>query len=411
MSSERPPLVVTSFGGFSIAVQEPPGAAPILSDSLGHSKKMWALIEYLLLSGKDKVPADELVELFWPGEDSSADPMNSLRLLVHRARAELDRLGCYRGSELILSGNGAYSWNRSLPVHVDAERFESLCRAAGKGPVPKRLNAMLEAVALYKGRFLPKTSYQQWALALDTYYHSEYTALCLESVELLRTLGRSRDIIELCTKAAVLDPYTEQLHVALIEALTAAGSYNEALEHYKRVTDMFLKDFGITPSEKLTAAYKTLSNHLQEMESDIGAIRETLSQDDTDGAFFCEYGLFKHIYSLKSRECIRSGETVQLALLTLLPARGRKPGARAKSAAMEHLGAVIRNSLRQGDAYTRYSVTQYLVLLQSVSYENGEAVLERIWRNYRKSVSRVDFLVRCSLLPLLPKDAEGEFVS
>jgi two-component SAPR family response regulator len=44
----------------------------------------------------------------------------------------------------------------------------------------------------------------------------------------------SREIIELCTKAAVLDPYTEQLHVALIEALTAIGSYNEAWSTTRR---------------------------------------------------------------------------------------------------------------------------------------------------------------------------------
>lgn len=405
MAVKRPLLCITSFGGFSISVWnsgETEADAPVISDGSGHSNKLWTLIGYLLFSGRDKVPAEDLIEIIWAGNESPANPMNSLRLLVHRARAQLDKLDCYKGSELILSSNGAYSWNKKLLMKLDTDCFELLYRNAADGRASKRLAAMLEAVSLYKGRFLPKLSCQQWTMSLDTYYHSKYTNLCLETVKLLRSLRRYRDIIEICTKAVMLAPYTEQLHTALIEALTAVGSYNEAMAHYKLVTDVLLNDIGIAPSDELKAMYRVLSHNTQAMESNITMIREALTNNKASGAFYCNFELFKQIYELKSRECLRSGEMVQLSLITVSPSRGKNPGIRSRNSAMERIDTIIRSSLRKGDVYTRFSVMQYLLLLQSASYENGEMALERIRRNYKKSVSRADYLLQYSLLPLLP---------
>lgn len=405
MPYNKPLLCITSFGGLSISILNPDGTeadVPVISDSTGHSRMLWTLIGYLLYSGKDKVPAEDLIEILWPENDSPADPLGSLRLLVHRARVLLDGLVCYKGSELILCGNGAYSWNRRVAMTLDTERFELLFRSAAGSRGAKRLNTVLEAIAIYKERFLPKLSCQQWAMALDTYYNSKYTVLCLEAVELLRPLGRYRDIIDICTKAVMLTPFTEQLHISLIEALTAVGSYKEAMSHYKLVKDMLINDLGIAPSEKLQTAYKVLSHNTQAAESNIGMIRETLTSSKAVGPFYCDFELFKQIYELKSRECLRSGEIIQLSLITILPGRGKNPGARSRNAAMERLDKIIRASLRMGDVYTRFSAMQYLLLLQAASYENGVVALERIRHNYKKSAARTDYLFQCSLLPILP---------
>lgn len=410
--NERPLLLVTSFGGFSIAVHTSAKAecdAPVITDSMGHSKKLWTFMEYLLFSGKEKVSAEELIELLWP-EEGCADPLNSLRLLVHRARLELNCLGCYKGSELILGGNGTYGWNRGVPLTVDTENFEILCHASLKGSPSERLDTKMSAIALYKGRFLPKTSYQQWAMTLNTYYQSKYTALCLEAIDLLRSLGRFRDIIGVCTKAITMDPYNEPFHIALIEALTAVGDYKEALDHYRRITDILLKELGIKPSEKLTAVYQVLSRKIHALESDIGAIHNSLVEDNSGGAFYCEYEIFKQIYNLKLRECRRNGEMAQLALITVSPAGGRNPGARSRRTVMDRLGSIIRDSLRQGDVYTRFSAMQYLLFLPSASCENGKLVLERIQCNYKLSVSKSDYLFQFSLLSILPKDPLGDYM-
>lgn len=405
MTGNNPLLYITSFGGFSICALNPDGTeadVPVISDSAGHSKKLWALIGYLLFSGRDKVPAEDLIEILWPENESPSDPLGSLRLLVHRARTQLDGLACYKDSELILCVNGAYSWNRRVTMKLDTDRFEQLSRSAAGCRGVKHLDTILEAIAIYKERFLPKLSCQQWAMTLDTYYNSKYTVLCLEAIELLQPLGRYRDIIDICTKAVMLTPFTEQLHIALIEALTTVGSYKEAMSHYKFVKDMLLDDLGIAPSEKLQAAYKVLSRNAQTAEFNIDMIRRTLTCSKVIGPLYCDFELFRRIYELKSRECARSGEMIQLSLITILPGRGKNPGTRSRNAAMERFEKIIRATLRMGDVYTRFSAMQYLLLLQATSYENGEVALERIRRNYKKSTARTDYLIQCSLLPILP---------
>lgn len=402
MSENRHTINITSFGGLTISVQSDDGRVESISDIKGHSKKLWTLLEYLIFSGKEFVLASELIEIFWPDEASVADPLASLRLLVHRARTELNKLKVYKGSELILCQNEAYCWNRHIPTRVDTERFTSLCLAASSGNDEDELKTILDAADIYKGHFLPKALRYHWAMALDAYYHSQYISICSQGAHLLKLRGQYSDAIELCTKAVGIDPYCEALHIALIEALTAHGSYSAALEHYRSITERMLNEFGIAPSEELLATYKTISNIINAPEMDITEIRKSMTEETPLGAFYCEYELFKHIYWLKSRECIRSGQAMQLGLMTLIPKNGLQPSQRSFKTAFEKLKHIIRDSLRQGDLFTRYSVSQYLVLLQATTYENGHMVLDRIQSAFSQASPKSGLHLQSSILPMLP---------
>ena len=70
--------------------------------------------------------------------------------------------------------------------------------------------------------------------------------------------------------------------------------------------------------------------------------------------------------------------------------------------AMDELGESIRTSLRRGDIYSRYSVSQYLMLLPTATYENGEMVLKRIIQNFKKAYSRKDLSITYSLQSIIP---------
>ena len=76
--------------------------------------------------------------------------------------------------------------------------------------------------------------------------------------------------------------------------------------------------------------------------------------------------------------------------------------------AMEHLNYAIRNSLRCSDVYTRYSISQYIVLLPTVTAEKGEMVLKRITSNFRKQYNRKDLRVEFKLQPVLPWERSSE---
>lgn len=69
---------------------------------------------------------------------------------------------------------------------------------------------------------------------------------------------------------------------------------------------------------------------------------------------------------------------------------------------MEHLNHAIRGSLRCSDVYTRYSISQYIILLPTVTMEKGEMVMKRILSNFRRLYSRKDLIVDYKLQPVIP---------
>lgn len=52
--------------------------------------------------------------------------------------------------------------------------------------------------------------------------------------------------------------------------------------------------------------------------------------------------------------------------------------------------------------YTRYSISQYIILLPTVTMEKGEMVMKRILSNFRKLCSRRELIVDYKLQPVLP---------
>ena len=75
---------------------------------------------------------------------------------------------------------------------------------------------------------------------------------------------------------------------------------------------------------------------------------------------------------------------------------------------MEHLNGAIRNSLRCSDVYTRYSVSQYIILLPTVTAEKGEMVLKRIIGNFHRQYNRRDLSVEYRLQPVLPWERKND---
>ncbi len=124
---------------------------------------------------------------------------------------------------------------------------------------------------------------------------------------------------------------------------------------------------------------------------------------DARGAFYCEYEIFKEIYQLEARAQMRSGQTVFLCLLTITDANGERLKQKTLSPAMDKLMNAIGTSLRHGDVYTRFSISQYLVILPCVTLENGEMVMERIIRRFRRDNPRSTAVIHYNVQPIEPR--------
>jgi len=375
-----------------------------VNDQSNRSKKVWILLEYLVTFRDREVSQNDLIELLWP-DDDVANPANTLKTLLHRARAAVAELGFSGGKELLVSRRGTYAWNTAIPMKTDADEFDEFLRAAAAAADDDaRLNALLGAISLYKGDFLPKSALEPWVVPISTYYHAQYLKAVREAISLLEADSRSGEIIAICEKAVVIDPYDEPLHQSLIRALAETGQQQAALQHYEYVTDLFFNQFGVTPSPELTSLYREIAKTSNRLETDLNVIKQELAETvRTPGAFYCEYEFFKDIYKLNARSCARNGQVIQIALITLADPSGEQLGQKPLNLNMDHLREIISASLRRGDVFSRYSVSQYLLMLPSSNFENGDMVLQRILRNFHRKFPKTDVSLRYKVLPLDPE--------
>lgn len=122
-------------------------------------------------------------------------------------------------------------------------------------------------------------------------------------------------------------------------------------------------------------------------------IQEGLNQGEKDdGAFFCSYLSFMEGYRYVQRVIERSGQSAYLLLCTMTDGKGipLEKGERLGKVA-EELEQAIRNSLRRGDMFTRYSDNQFLMLLLGIRQEDCAIVVERI-NGYFEKASRKNYL-------------------
>lgn len=388
------PLKIQFFGGFSITC-----GGHTIADTANRSRKLWTLLEYLVTFRGRAVPQEELIELLWP-DGGTDNPTGSLKTLVYRARTLLDSLRPGLGRELLTYGRGAYQWNDAVPAQLDIEGFEADLRlAAEEEDDQRRLALLLEAAGLYGGDFLPRMSGESWVLPLSVYYHTQYLTAVRQAVGLLEGQERWHESIALCQRAIVVDAYDEDMHASLIRGLWKTGERQQAQLHYNSVISLFFARFGIRPSGKLTEVYQEILRADGAVRLDLDNIQKHLYRAYTPGPLFCEYAVFQDFCDLYRRTLTRTGEPVQLCLLTLQPDAA---ASQHISRMMERLHAVISSGLRRSDVFTRCSVSQYLLLLPRVTPEEAAQTAQRLCRAFAESGVGGGMTVEANFQPLEP---------
>ena len=140
---------------------------------------------------------------------------------------------------------------------------------------------------------------------------------------------------------------------------------------------------------------------MHQTETDINVIRDSLHEGVHDsGAFFCEFEIFKEIYQLQVRNSARSGQSIYVCLITITDDNGEVLKQNVLNNAMSKLLLTINESLRRGDVYTRYSLSQYLVMLQTLTVENAEMVNERIVKRFKREYPKLAVKLHTATIPL-----------
>lgn len=389
---------ITLLGGFTLEVD-----GNTISDTQNQMNKLWNLLAYMIVNRDRMISQQEFVEQFWP-EESGAAPLNALKTQLFRIRKLVEPLFA-DAVRPILSYRGGYQWNPNLKTVTDIDELAALGQRINRPDTSsaKRETLLQTAIELYRGSCLPKLSHHVWVQALEQVQRNTYVALVLRYANILEKRGAQGELLPLLQRAAEIYPLEECFHTAIVRALLQQGKHMDALAHYELAIDLLYCNLGVQPWKELRDLYDQIMATEQLFEADLSVIQEDLSENEKkEGAFFCEYGVFREIYRLEARRAKRSRTPTHILLVTTQNLDGSIPEPKVGDRVMLRLRDAMQKALRSGDVCARYSSMQYLVMLPDTSYQAAEGVVERIlnklWR-YRAASMKVSARIRELTLP------------
>ncbi len=393
-------LCVTMLGGFSLEIQ-----GKTVDENCNRMRKVWTLLAYLVYSRNNRVTQEHLLSVVQGAESGEVDdPAGRLKALLYRTRNVLNQLYPSAGHDLIVRKNGSYSWNSEIPMELDVEQFENFCtRAQKETDKDCRLDLYRQALALYKGDFLPKLSMEPWVMPLNAYYHQRYLDAAGEMLALLEAEKEWQESRDICRQALKIEPYSEALYQHLMRCLLELGDRNGVLSAYEQMSELLFDTFGVMPSDESRQLYRQASNLVSHQTLPIGMVRDQLRETDAEGALYCEYDFFRFLYQAQARALVRSGDIAHIALFSV-QGEDREPVARRSlDRAMDNLQELLQQSLRRGDVFCRCSVSQFLVMLPHANYENSCGVCRRLTKAFSRQYPHSPVELHFSVHPMEPQ--------
>ena len=380
MNEKLPILNVHMLGDFSVMYGNQP-----ISFGKNTTTKAMKLLQILLYHGEQGISREKLLNALYVREEL-ADASNNLRVTVHRLKKIIVDAGL-PADEYIHIKKGIYSWQAPMRVEVDVKRFVSLYKESKECTDKERKEELLTQVCqMYHGEFLPALSGEEWVLLESIQYKKIYSESLKELCESLMTKGEYEEVLALCESACRMYPFDEWQSVR-IECFIRLKRFKEALKEYEDTAKLFFEELGITPSDRLLKQFDEMSNQMNHTNPrEINEIKERLKEDsDRGGAYYCSLPSFRDSYRLVSRMLERNRQSAYLMLCSITDGKGHPMEKPEKLAVMaEELQNSIQHSLRRGDSFTKYSSSQYLILLTGTNKENCGMIFDRL----RKYFSR-----------------------
>lgn len=360
------------------------GEFVILSDGqeynslVGKTRKGVAFMEYLILNYGKQVPKQRLLSILWSGY-KHANPENSLKVMVSRLRKMLNEISEGLG-ECIRTERGTYSWVNLPGMRVDAlEIMEIFERLPEETSETRKVALYSRLVDLYRGDLYLTGDFvsgNEYSAA----FHNEYLNAIYDYVEMLMREGKYDAVINVCSAAQKIDEFDERLYMEMMRAQVYTNRITEAMEQYRKVTDMHETYLDADPSEEMQEFYAKIMRQNKALRFSLDGLKRELKEGvPPRGAYICEYSEFRQICYLMIPTLDRISCSLYMGLI-MLGEQEDNPGVEEKvlNKLIGDLISILRENLRQGDVVSRISPTIVAVMLPSVNHTTGNMVLERI---------------------------------
>ena len=251
------PFRVTTLGRFELLR----GDAPVEFSGKAPGRPM-ELLKVLIASGGQNVRADQLGDALWPHVDAD---------YAHRSfTATLHRLRRLLGDDAaLLLRDGRLSLDPGL-VWVDvwaldrvlADFDEALRGMVAGKPMPLLAALADEALALYKGPFLPDESEQPTFLAQREQSRARLLRYLARVARSWEDAGRSEAAIDCYLRFIDADPLYEAPYRNLMLSYQRCGELAEARAVYERLRTVLATKSKAMPSAETQAVYAGLTQQL-----------------------------------------------------------------------------------------------------------------------------------------------------
>lgn len=394
MTEQMDVLTVRMLGGFSLSYR---GEEIVLGRNT--TAKFVQLLQLVWLRGDRGVSKQQIVQSLYEGDDLS-NPNNSFNNLIFQMRKQMVAAGLPRMDYIVKVGK-VYIPDPNVRLKSDVEDFRRAvenARAAADGSVDKT-REYRKALECYRGVLLPESENHAWVVASSVQLREEFSEAVRYLGERAREEKDYNEMYRIYEKAARIYPDNDW-QADQIEALICKEDYREALRLYDRTVQRYSEEMGLPPSEKMLENYRKMSQKITSPTGQIQDIQSSLQEDPVSGAYYCSYPSFIDTYHVLERNMERTGYSVFLLLCTLVDYAGKPISNREKlELRSETLKQCIGRSLRRGDIFTKYSASQYLVLLVGSNREGCDVVSRRITSSLKiREGSRAD--VRYSMVSL-----------
>lgn len=408
-TKKKTKIYVQMLGGFSITVGDE--KLDLGSNSKANFLK---LTEIVLLRGMGGVSKRDLIDGIF-GHKSLLDENNSLNNLLHQARTQLKKAGM-PGRKIIDGKRGVYAPenNPDYEYILDVQEFEDVClKANSEKKDDKKLYYYQKAFGIYGGELLPEFATDYWVI--------------LESVRLKRLYD---DVVDFLGKhykeaedfEALFDLYDKAnkiypdngWQIEMIDALILRKEYKTAYELYTKCAHYYQDELEVPIPDALRSCYERLSDNVRVVTDDIRQIQANIIRKDEKlksemgtrkiGAYLCPFTSFIDVYHVLRRNLERRGSSIFMMLCTLVDYEGKPIQNQEKlNARAEILQQSLSEGLRKGDVYTKYSSSQYLILLIGTKREDCAIIYQRLSRRVKELAgSRAEFRYRIVSLAEIP---------
>jgi serine/threonine protein kinase/DNA-binding winged helix-turn-helix (wHTH) protein len=247
------------------------------------------ILGILALHHGEVVSVHRLIDATWNG-DAPARAERNVHSYVHRLRQALDSAG-----HLIETVGDGYRLHM-LSDELDFDRFDTLAatahRLAEREEIGEALDAVREAMALWRGRPFGEFADEEWAEA-DVHRLTElHVALRELRAELLLRAGRSNDAVVELERLVAEHPLRERPRALHMQALYHSGRHAEALRAFQQFRRHLVEEVGVGPSDELVELDRrivegTLDSPTSSAARTVGAYR--LGERIGEGAFAVVY--------------------------------------------------------------------------------------------------------------------------